>query len=143
MSLFLYFYLEVLCVSLEVKFHSGYRLSQGHISKDADAGTGLSNLGNPNEAKKYVLALVRKLLLQREKRDLGIQLDDLQSDIVSLWLKVLSMLENHERKVVGVQSGSLIFTLFCPTITSKRELRNVSWIKSLTSKMENFVKKIG
>ena len=126
-----------------MEFHSGYRLFQGHISTDADAGAGLSNLGNPNEAKKYVLTLVRKLLLQREKRDVGIQLDDLQSDIVSLWLEVLSMLENHERKVVGVQSGSLIFTLFCPTITSKRELRNVSWIKSLTSKMENFVKKIG
>ena len=128
---------------MEVELDSNSVVAQEQIDTAIKFGIDRNDLGNPIDAKKYVLAFIRKLLLQREKLDLSIQLDYLQSDIVTLWLEVLSMLENHGRKVVGVQSGSLMFTLFCPTVTSKRELRDESWIKALTSKMENFVKKIG
>ena len=139
----LFSYLEALCLHLEVELDSDSVVSPDHVDTAVKFGIDRNDLGNPTDAKKYVLAFIRKLLLQREKLGIGIQLDYLQSDIVTLWLEVLSMFENHGRKVVGVQSGSLIFTLFCPTVTSKRKLRDESWIKSLTSKMENFVKKIG
>ena len=128
---------------MEVELDSDSVVAQEHIDTAIKFGIDRNDLGNPIDAKKYVLAFIRKLLLQREKLNLSIQLDYLQSDIVTLWLEVLSMLENHGRKVVGVQSGSLIFTLFCPNINSKSELGDYSWIKSLTLKMEKFVKKIG
>ena len=106
-------------------------------------GVDLSSLNAPIEVKKYVLAFIHKLLLQREKIDRGQMTDYLESSVVTLWHDVLSTLENSNRKLLGVQSGSLIFTLFCPTIESLRELKDDSWIKTLTIQMEQLVHKLG
>ena len=105
-------------------------------------GVDLSCLTSPVEAKKYVLAFFNKLLLQREKIDRGQMRDYLESKVVTLWREVLSTLENSNRKLLGVQSGSLIFTLFCPNIESLRDLKDDSWIKALTIKMEHLVHKL-
>ena len=143
MTICLFLYSEASCVCLEVELDSDSVISQDLIDVAAKFGIDPNDLGNPIDTRKYVLAFIRKLLLQSRKLNLGIQFECLQPDIVTLWLEVLSMLENSHRKVVGVQSGSLIFTLFCPTTRSMQELRDNSWIKSLTSTMENLVKKIG
>ena len=138
-----FFYLEALCVRLEMEFHSDCFISQEHIDTAVKFGVDLSSLGNPIDAKKYVLAFIQKLLLQREKLDLGVLIDHLKSEIITLWKDVLSTLENSDRRLLAVESGSLIFILFCPTVNSARELTNDSWIKYLAFKMENLLKEIG
>ena len=90
-----------------------------------------------------MLTFIHKLLLHRVKLDRGQLTDYLKSGIAKLWQEVLSTLENSNRKLVDVQSGSLVFTLFCPTINSIRELRDDSWLKTLKQKMEQLVHKIG
>ena len=118
-------------------------VAQEHIDLAVKFGVDLENLTAPVEANKYVLAFFHKLLLQREKIDRGQLTDYLHSSIRSLWKEVLSTLENSNRKLLAVENGSIIFTLFCPTTSSTWELRDDSWIKALTLKMENLVKKIG
>ena len=118
-------------------------VAQEHIDLAVKFGVDLENLTAPVDANKYVLAFFHKLLLQREKIDRGQLSDYLQSSIRSLWKEVLSTLKNSSRKLLAVESGSIIFSLFCPTLSSTRELRDDSWIKALTLKMENLIKKIG
>ena len=116
---------------------------QEHIDSAMRLGVQLGNRDIPVDPKKYLLAFIQKLLLQREKLDLKLLTDYIQSRTVSLWKEVLSTLENSNRKVLDVQSGSLIFTLFCPTISSTRELKDDSWIKTLSQRIEQLANNIG
>ena len=126
-----------------MELNSDSVLAQEHIDTAVKFGVDLSNLNVSVDAEKYVLVFIHKLLLQREKIDRGQLTGYLQSGIATLWQEVLSALENSYRKLVDVQSGSLVFTLFCPTINSIQELRDDSWLKTLTKKMEQLVHKIG
>ena len=135
-TLFLVFYLEASCVRLEVELDSDSVLTQEHIDTAIKFGIDSDNRENP---KKFVFSFIRKLLLQREKLEKETLNDYLDPGIKTLWQEVLFAMENSNRKLLGVQNGSLIFTLFCPTITSKQDLKDDSWIKSL----ENLIRKIG
>ena len=139
----LLFFSETSCVELEVELDSDSVVAQEHIDTAVKFGFDLGDLNAPVDAKKYVLAFIHKLLLQREKLELGLLTDYLQSSIVKLWQEVLSTLENSNRKLLDVQSGSLIFTLFCLNIKSATELTEVTWIIILTEKMERLLKEIG
>ena len=118
-------------------------LAQEHIDTAIKFGVDLSNLTAPVEAKKYVLAFIDKLLLQREKLDTGLLTDHIEAGIGTLLKEVMFALESSNRKLLNIQDGSLIFTLFCPTISSALELKDESWIKTFVLKMEQFLKKIG
>ena len=137
------FLTDTSCVRLEVELDSNSALTQEQIGVAVTFGIDLSNLSAPVDEEKYVLAFIHTLLLQREKIDRGQLTGYLQSGICTLWKEVLSTLENSDRKLVDVQSGSLTFTLFCPTISSTQELRDDSWFKTLTQKLEQFGRKIG
>ena len=128
---------------MEVELDSDSVVTQEHIDSAARFGIHLDNSNNLIDAKKYVLAFIQKLLLQREKLEMGLLSEYLQSGIAKLWQEVLSILENSNRKLVDVKSGSLVFTLFCPTLHSSQDLTDDSWIKSLTQKMEQMVKEMG
>ena len=114
-----------------------------HIDLAKRFGVDLGNQTAPVKAKKYLLAFTQKILLQREKLNGGHLTDYIKSRIIKLWQDVLSTLENSNRKLLDIQDGSLIFTLFCPTISSAQELTNESWIKTLTINMEQLMKEIG
>ena len=118
-------------------------VGQENINTAVKFGIDLSNLSAPVETKKYVVAFIHKLLLQREKIDLGQLTDYLQSSIVTAWQEVLSTLEKSDRKLVVVDNGSIIFTLFCPTTSSARELQDDSWIKTFVQKIEQLLDKLG
>ena len=139
----LVFSLGTSCIHLTVELDSVSVVDQERINTSVKFGIDLSNLSAPVETKKYVLAFIHKLLLQKEKIDLGRLTDYLQSSVVTTWQAVLSTLEDSNRKLLDVQSGSIIFTLFCPTINSARELRDESWIRTLTQKMEHLLHTIG
>ena len=126
-----------------MKLDSSSVVAQEHIDMAFKFGIDLTNINAPIEAKKSVLAFIQKLLLQREKLQLGLLTDYIESDISILWREVMFALENSNRKLLSVQNGSLIFTLFCPTISSAQELKDESWIKTFTLKMEQLFQKIG
>ena len=128
---------------MEVELESISVGNKEHIATAVRFG---AHLGNPDTAvdtKKYILAFLQKILLQRQKLEIGLLIDRLESRIVDMWQEVLTTLENSNRKLLTVESGSLIFMLFCPTNSSMLELKNDSWIKSLTLQLEKLLKIIG
>ena len=58
---------------------------------------------------------MRKLLLQRVKVNENVLENYLSPAVVKQWQDMLSTLEDKNRKLIDLQSGSLIFTLLCPT----------------------------
>ena len=128
---------------LIVKLDSDSVVEQEHMIIAEKFGIPLHSRDIPIEAKEYVLAFIQKLFLQREKLQMGLLTDYLQSGIAKLWQEVLAIMENSNRKLVDIHSGSLIFTLFCPSISSAQELKDNSWIETFKMKMEQLVKIIG
>ena len=57
---------------------------------------------NPDavDVKKYIVAFFKKLLLQREKLDKGLLIEQVSPMITKMWQEVLSSLEEYNRKVV-------------------------------------------
>ena len=116
--------------------------SEEHIKKATHFGIELSDLPQM-DAKKYIIAFVKRLLLQREKIDKNLLEVQLDSTIAKLWQEVLATLEDANRKLVNIHSGSLILTLFCPTYNSLQQLQDEAWRIELRAKVEKLLKALG
>ena len=110
---------------------------------DAAIKFGVKLPDRQTDAKLYVLAFLQRLLHWRQKIDLGLLADYLRPTIVKAWNEVLSILEERKRKVLHIQSGSLAFTLFCPTQESLHQLQDDTWIKTATQKLEELIHTLG
>ena len=117
------------------------RVNQDQIDLAVQFGIDLDN--STNRAQEYVVAFFHKLLMQREKLDQGLLTDFLKAEISKAWQEVLSCLEDRNRRVVDVQSGSLIFVLFCPITSSLQQLKSEDWMRDLTSNLKLFLRAIG
>ena len=95
------------------------------------------------KAKKYIVAMFQNLLHQREKLDKGLLVEHIKPKVMKMWQEVLSTLEETNRKLIDIQSGSLIFTLFSPTRNSIRQLQNESWRTALQKKIIELLRLIG
>ena len=100
-------------------------------------------MDDPIDPKKYIIALFKKLLLQRDKMDQGLLKDQLEPAMAKMAQEVLSCLEDRRRKVLDVQSGSMTFTLFCPTQQAALQLQDVTWIHTLNRKITQLIKILG
>ena len=95
------------------------------------------------EAKKYITAFLNKLLLHREKVDKNLFTTQLNPIVAKLWQEVLSSLENTNRKLINVHSGSLIFKLFSATKNSVLQIQDEKWKIELQKKMNKLLKALG
>ena len=100
-------------------------------------------LSNGSDATKYIIAFLKKLLFQREKIDKNLLEAQLDPTIATLWQEVLSSLEERNRKLINIQSGSLIFTLFCPNHHSLLQLQDSRWGIELQGKMDKLMNGLG
>ena len=95
------------------------------------------------DTKKYLIGFIKRLLLHREKVEKNLLEAKLNPVIAKLWQEVLSSMEETNRKVVNVQSGSLIFTLFCPTGQSLLQLQDENWKIGLQGKVDRLLNALG
>ena len=98
---------------------------------------------NSTDINKYVVAFLRKLLLQREKLEKRMLENYLIPMIAKQWQEVLSSLEETNRKVINIESGSLMVTLFCPTIESRLQLRDETWRIAVQQKTAKLLQMLG
>ena len=94
-------------------------------------------------ARKYIIAFLKRLLFMREKNDKNLLEAYLNPKITILWQEVLGILEDTNRKVTNLQSGSLIFTLFCPKYISLLQLQDQRWAFELQAKMDQLLNTLG
>ena len=95
------------------------------------------------DVKKYIVAFFNKLLLNREKLDKGLLMEQVSPMITKMWQEVLSTLEEKNRRVIKVDHGSIIFTLICPTHASCKQLQDKAWNTELEEKLRNLLKVLG
>ena len=95
------------------------------------------------ECNKYIAAYFTKLLLQREKLDLGVLDSYIPRDVKEAWREFLSCVEQTKRKLLDVTEGSLNFTLFCPTTKSYKQLQQETWRNQLLERLKHLISEIG
>ena len=114
------------CVQLQIDIQSDTDsiISQEHL--EAAIKFGVTEI-DETDFKRYIVAFLRKLLLQTDKIDKELMVNHLNSTIAKILPEVFSILEDKNRKLINIQSGSLIFTLFCPIKNSRLQLQNENW----------------
>ena len=127
-------------MQLEMDIETDSIISEEHIKKATAFGVAPSDTV---DAKKYIIAFLSRLLLQREKVDKNLLEAYLNPMIAKLWQEVLSSLEERNRKLVNIQSGSLVFTLFCPNHQSLLQLRDSKWGIELQGKVDKLMNGLG
>ena len=115
-------------------------LSGEHVKAAIEFGLGPSDIA---DTKKYIIGFIKRLLLHREKVEKNLLEAKLNPVIAKLWQEVLSSMEETNRKVVNVQSGSLVFTLFCPTGQSLLQLQDENWKIGLQGKVDKLLNALG
>ena len=111
------------------------------ISTARNFGVELGDL--PNEPKSYVIAFLKQLLIQREKLEHRVLDKYLKPDTPRWWKKLLSSLEEQNRKLLRVETGSVIFTLFCPTEQSFTELKDGGWFARVINHFQGLLESLG
>ena len=125
---------------MELEIHTDTVVSEENIKTATNFGVDSSEL---TDAKKYIFAFMKRLLLQKEKIHSNLLEAHLNPEIARMWKEVLSTLENTNRKLVNIQSGSLIFTLFCRTENALLQLKDERWRRVLQEKIDNLLKTLG
>ena len=131
-----------------------YRLKlQIEIQSDSDSTIPQENLDtaikfgmekiDATDIKKYVVAFLRKLLLQREKHSGHLLENYINREIEKQWQEVLSCLEDRNRKFINIKSGSFVLTLFCPTRESRLQLQHENWRIEIQQKIAELLKLLG
>ena len=95
------------------------------------------------EPSKFIVAYFTKLLLQREKLDLGVLDSYIPREVKEAWREFLSCLEQTKRKLLAITEGSLNFTLFCLTTESHEQLQDGIWRRLLMEKLKNLISVMG
>ena len=125
---------------MDIETDSTSTVSEEHIEAAIKFGVKTADV---TDTKKYIIAFLKRLLLHREKLEKNLLDAHLNSMILKLWQEVRSSLEETNRKVVNVQSGSLIFTLFCPTGQSLLQLQDERWRIGLQGKVDKLLNALG
>ena len=128
------------CIQLRMEIETDSVLSEEHVKAAIEFGLGPSDVA---DTKKYLIGFINRLLLHREKVEKNLLEAKLNPVIAKLWQEVLSSMEETNRKVVNVQSGSLIFTLFCPTGQSLLQLQDERWKIELEGKINKLLNALG
>ena len=95
---------------MEVQLDTDIEVSQEAIDTARKFGVEFGD--QPIEPESYVIAFLKRLLIQREKLEHGVLNQYLNQGTPWWWEKLLSSLEERNRKLLKVDTGSVIFTLF-------------------------------
>ena len=134
------FLVDSACTQLQMDIETDSIVSEEHVEAAIKFGVKTADV---TDTKKYIIAFLKRLLLHREKLEKNLLEAHLNTMIAKLWQEVLSSLEGTNRKVVNVQSGSVIFTLFCPTGQSLLQLQDEKWKIGLQGKVDKLLNALG
>ena len=118
-------------------------VAQEHVDAAVHLGVPIENPADPVSTQAYIVAYFHYLVCQREKLSLTLLAQHIKPAVGEMWQEVLSYLEDRRRRVVDVQSGSLVFTLFCPTQEASDQLRNDLWREELRERLLALVRFLG
>ena len=133
--------LDSACAEMEVQLDTDIEVPQEAIDTARKFGVELGD--QPIEPESYVIAFLKQFLIQREKLEHGLLNQYLNQGTPWLWEKLLSSLEERNRKLLKVDTGSVIFTLFCPTEKSFLQLSNIRWRTRMVHNLQGLLDSLG
>ena len=125
---------------MDIQFDSDFLIPQKHL--DAAIKFGVEPI-DAADVKKYIVAFMRKLLLHREKIDKDVLNNYLSPAITKQLSELFFILEERSRKLINIQSGSLVFTLLCPTKLSRLQLQDKKWRLETQKKLAELLQLFG
>ena len=125
---------------VDTQFDSEFIVTQKHLDAAIKFGVEPTDAA---DVKKYIVAFMRKLLLQREKLDKEVLKNYLSPAITKQLSELFFILEDKNRKLINVQSGSLLLTLLCPTKMSRLQLQDEKWRLETEKKLAELLKLLG
>ena len=134
--------IEAACVMLQMDLNTNPGVSQEHIDEAIKFGVEFESTF-PISAKRYIVAFFQRLLLQSQKLKEGFLAELLRPEVTKMWLELLSILENTDRKILDVQIGSISFKMFCPSELSFQQLNSAAWTLVLSQKVEELIMLLG
>ena len=138
-----FFLIESMNTELVIQLDNVQPMAAEHLDEARGFGVELDDPKDSVTTQEYVVAYFKHLICQREKLDSGLLVDHIRPDIAEMWQKLLSSLEERNRRVVGSGHGSLTFTLFCPTETSAEQLQDAEWKQTVSANIHGLFKFIG
>ena len=138
----IFFFSEEACVQLQIELQSDSDSFIPQENLEAAIKFRVEEIDAP-DVNKYIVAFLRELLAQREKLDKKLLVNSLKPAILKQWRELLFHLEKKNQKLINIQSGSLVFTLFCPTTESRLQLQDENWRNEIQAKMLELLKLLG
>ena len=134
---------ESMNTELVIQFDNAQPMVAEHLDQARGFGVELDDSKDPVTTQTFVVAYFKHLICQREKLNRGLLVDHIRPDIAEMWQKLLSSLEERNRRVVGAGHGSLTFTLFCPTRQALDQLMDETWIEKITKRLTQLLETLG
>ena len=110
---------------------------------DAAIKIGTKFRKNPTNPKTFLVDFLKQLLLQREKLDQQLLNEYLGPETAEWWQTLLSSLEDGKRRLLDVNCGSVVFTLFCPTNESFRGIETNKWTTEVIKHFRQLLQSLG
>ena len=129
------------CAELQIKLVTESEVSEEVINRARKFGVEFHN--DCTDPKNYLTAFLKKLLLQREKLKEKVLDEYLGEGTPQWWDELLTLLEEENRKLLNVEAGSIIFTLFCPTKESFEQMSDASWRRRVDCKLHELLEYLG
>ena len=95
------------------------------------------------ETEDTVSAFVAHFLYQHPKIVLGLLDSFIPADVKDAWVQLISLLEGNDKKVLGVEKGSLVFNVYCPTVEAGEELKQLTNSNKVAEIFTSFAKVAG
>ncbi len=95
------------------------------------------------ETEDNISAFVAHILYLHPKIVLGLLDSFLPADVEEAWVQLVSLLEENDRKMIGVDSGSLVFNVYCPTTEARELLKQLTDSDRLAESFTIFTKAAG
>ena len=131
-------------IVIDLESESGNEpVAREEVDTAVHLGVPIENPADPVSTQAYIVAYFHYLVCQREKLSLTLLAEHINPAVAEMWQEVLSYLEDRRRRVVDVQSGSLVFTLFCPTRGASDQLRDDMWRQELRERLLALVRFLG
>ena len=116
-------------------------VSEEHINQAIQLGIDFGD--KTVDVHIYTVAFFQKLLYLREKLQLGFLKEYVPTKVADMWKQFLGSLEEERRRLLAISSGSIIFTLFCPTKDSFLKTNDEKWKRRATDNFKNLLCAIG
>ena len=117
----LFLLLDAACAEIELKMVSDPSVSDEAI--DIAKQIGVNDTNDLHHPESYMTSFFQQILLLRDKLEMGLLQNYLTEDVEVKWQELLSSLEQGRGRLLYVQKGCIMFTLFCPTAESFDAIR--------------------